>query len=133
LIIVEFFQQRMICFGSDQMIDHIHGGGEKGFDAGLCGSICHAFGQIAFADAGIADQNDVLLLPDKLQVRKERPLRSETATRNRYSSSSFASSELRKPSVTKRWGIKLKPPLIRRMRWGFKMRFLIINTSLWHL
>ena len=70
LIILELFQERMIRFSGDQMIEHIHCGGEKRFDAGLSGRIGQALGNKAFADSGIADQDDIFLLFDKVQVHK---------------------------------------------------------------
>ena len=54
LIEIEFFQQRMVCLGGREMIDHIHGSGKEGADPGLGGGIGDAFCQEAFAQAGIS-------------------------------------------------------------------------------
>lgn len=54
---MEFFQKRMVCFGSDQMIDHVHGGGKEHFFAGLSGGIGNGFGQKGFAYPRIADKD----------------------------------------------------------------------------
>ena len=39
MIVLEFFEQGMVCLGRDQMIDHIHSSGKQNFDSGLCGGI----------------------------------------------------------------------------------------------
>ena len=39
MIIVEFFQERVVCFCSDEMIDHINGGGVKDLDVGITSGI----------------------------------------------------------------------------------------------
>ncbi len=52
------------------MIDHIHSGRKEYFHAGLCCSIGNTFGQEALTHAGVANQNDVLFLLNKLQVHK---------------------------------------------------------------
>ena len=70
MIVLEFFEQGMVCLGRDQMIDHIHSSGKQNFDSGLCGGIGHALGQKALAHSGIANQNDILSVLDKLQVHK---------------------------------------------------------------
>ena len=70
MIMLEFFKQRMVCFGSDQMIDHIHSGGKENFYSGLCGGIGQALGQKAFSYTGIANQDDIFSVFDKLQVYK---------------------------------------------------------------
>ena len=59
----------MVRFRGDQVIEHIHGGGKKRFDAFLCGAIGQTLGKKAFADSGIADQNDVFSLLDKVKIQ----------------------------------------------------------------
>ena len=60
----------MIRFGFDQMIDHIHGGGEQSLDPFLSGRIGKTLGKMALSHAGVADQDDVLSLLDKRKVHE---------------------------------------------------------------
>ena len=57
----------MIGIGSHQMIDHVHGGCEQDFDALLSGGIGDDFAQEAFADTGIANEDDVFFMVDKIE------------------------------------------------------------------
>ena len=70
LIKVEFLQQRAVCLGGDEVVDHIHGGGKEGADPGLGGGIGNAFCQEAFAQAGISDEDDVFFLLDEGQIQE---------------------------------------------------------------
>jgi len=36
---VEFFQERVVCFCSDEMIDHINGGGKEYLNIGIASGI----------------------------------------------------------------------------------------------
>jgi hypothetical protein len=70
LIEVEFFQQRAVCLGGDEMIDHIHGSGEQGADPGLCGGVGDAFCQKAFARADMPNEDHVFFLRDEGQIHQ---------------------------------------------------------------
>src|SRR3989339_1457372 len=70
LIEMEFFQQRAVCLGGDEVIDHIHGGCKQGADPGLGGGVGDAFCQEAFARAGIPDEDDVFFLRDEVQIHQ---------------------------------------------------------------
>ena len=62
LVEVEFFQQRMVCLGGRELVDHIHRRGKECADPSLGGGIGNAFCQEAFAQAGISDEDDVFFL-----------------------------------------------------------------------
>ena len=66
----EFFQQRMVRFCGDQLVDHIHGGGKQNLETGLCGIISDALCQLGLSYPRMPDQDDVLFLMDKLRVRQ---------------------------------------------------------------
>ena len=67
---MEFFQQGMVRFSADQMIEHIHRGGEKRFDTGLSSVVGNTLGQVAFSNPRIANQDDIHFLPKKLQGKQ---------------------------------------------------------------
>ena len=70
LIIVEFFQERVVCLCCDEVIDHVDGGGEEHFDIGVACGIGDGFGQEGLSGARVSDQYDIHVLPDKVQVQK---------------------------------------------------------------
>ena len=67
---MEFFQQGTVRFSADQVIEHIHRGGEKRFDTGLSRCLGDTLGQVAFSNSRIANQDDIHFLPDKLQGKR---------------------------------------------------------------
>ena len=67
LIEIEFFQQRVVCLGSREMIDHVHACRKEGADSRLSGGIGDAFCQEAFSQTGVSDEDDVLFMPDEDQ------------------------------------------------------------------
>src|SRR3970282_1023807 len=60
----------MVCLGGCELVDHIHGGGKESANPGLGGGIGKAFCQVAFAQTGISDKNDVFSLLDEGQIQE---------------------------------------------------------------
>jgi hypothetical protein len=52
------------------MIDHINGGGKEDFDIGIARGIGEAFGQEGFARPGIANENDIHVGADKVEIEQ---------------------------------------------------------------
>ena len=67
---MQLFEERVIGFSCNEMIDEIHGGGKEGLDVGLSCSISDALGQEALSDAGIADEDDIFFLTDEVRRHK---------------------------------------------------------------
>ena len=63
-------QQGMVCLGGNQSIDHINGGGKEHLDVGIAGGIGHAFGQEGFACTGIANENDIAVGRDIVEMKQ---------------------------------------------------------------
>src|SRR5215510_7776408 len=67
---VELLQQRVVRLGGNQMIDHVNGGGKEHLDIGVAGRIGEAFGQEGFACTGVANENDITVGGDKVEVEQ---------------------------------------------------------------
>jgi hypothetical protein len=70
VVVMELFQQRVIRFGRNELIDHVHGGGKEHLDIGVAGRIGEAFGQEGFARPGIANENDITVGGDAVEVEE---------------------------------------------------------------
>jgi len=70
LIKLEFFKQRVVRLGGNQVIDHVHSAGKQDLDIGIACTTGDAFGQKGLASARIANQDRVHSLPDELQVHE---------------------------------------------------------------
>ena len=67
---LEFADQRVIDLRSQQMVEHVHGGGEQDALPGLAGAPADDLGQEGLAHAGIADEADVGALRDEVQIEQ---------------------------------------------------------------
>ena len=56
---LQLADQRVIDLRGEQMIEHVHGGGEQDALIGLAGAPADDFGQEGLADARIADEDEV--------------------------------------------------------------------------
>lgn len=60
----------MIDLGSEQVIEHVHGGGEQHALISLAGAPCHELGQECFAHARISDEHDVGSFGEKGEIEQ---------------------------------------------------------------
>ena len=70
LIGVEFFDEGLIGLGGDELIDHVDGGGEEDLDIGVTSSIGDALGEEGFSGAGVADQEDIHVVADEVEIEE---------------------------------------------------------------
>lgn len=70
LIVLELLQERVVGLGGDQVIDHVHGGCEKDLEIGVACREGDALSQEGLSRAGISDEDDVHVLPEKPQVQE---------------------------------------------------------------
>jgi len=66
----EFAHQGMIDLGSQQLIQHVHGGGEEGAHVGLTGSPAENLGKVGFARPRIPDQDHVGACLEEVEVKE---------------------------------------------------------------
>src|SRR5262249_32810162 len=62
--------QGVIDLRSEEMIEHIHGGGEQHALIRLTSAACEDLGEECFSDARVADDNDAGAIADELQIQK---------------------------------------------------------------
>ena len=67
---VEFFQERVVCLSSDEMIDHIDGSGKEDLNIGITSGIGYGFSQEGLSSARVSDQDHILMLSEKIQVKE---------------------------------------------------------------
>jgi len=67
---LEFPDEGVIDLGGEQVIEHVHGGGEQDALIRLAGAPAHDLGQKRFSDARISDENQVGAVGDKAQVEQ---------------------------------------------------------------
>ena len=60
----------MIDLRSQQVIEHVHGGGEQHALIGLAGAPADDLGQEGFAHAGIADEHDAGALVEEVEIEQ---------------------------------------------------------------
>src|SRR5215471_19877521 len=65
---MELFEQRVIRLRRDQMIDHVNGRGKEHLDIGVAGRIGEAFGQEGLACTRVANENDIAVGGDEVEV-----------------------------------------------------------------
>ena len=72
MIVVEFFQERVVGFSRNELVDHVNGGGKEDLDVGIASGIGDAFSQEGLTGAWISDQSASggHSLFDKLQVQE---------------------------------------------------------------
>ena len=63
---MKFFQKRTVCLCSDEVVDHVDGGGKQHLDVGITSGISDRFCEEGFSGAGVADQDHILMLLDKV-------------------------------------------------------------------
>ena len=67
----------MIDLRSEQVIEHVHGGGEQHALIGLAGAPADDFGEEGFAHAGIADKTHAGTFGEELQIEQSQNARLE--------------------------------------------------------
>src|SRR5262249_49466756 len=67
---LEFANQRVIDLRSQQVIEHVHSGGEQHSMIGLTCAPTHDFGEKSFTHARITDENGTNSFWQKLQVKQ---------------------------------------------------------------
>ena len=66
----KFAHQGVIDLGSQQVVQHVHGGGEEGPHIGLAGSPAEDLGKVCFARPGIADQDNVGAVLQEVEIEQ---------------------------------------------------------------
>lgn len=66
---MEFFQERAIYVGGNQMVDHVDGGGKKDLAVGVTGGQGDGFGKHGFAGTGVADEDQILFAGDEIEAQ----------------------------------------------------------------
>ena len=67
---LKFANQGMIDLGRQQVIQHVHGGGEQHALVGLTGTPADDFGQVGFAHSGIADDAHARALAHEVEIEQ---------------------------------------------------------------
>ena len=70
MIGVELFDEGVIGLGGDELIDHVDGGGEEDLDIGVTSGIGDVLGQEGLSGAGVADQDDIHMVADEVEVEE---------------------------------------------------------------
>ena len=78
---LQLADQRVIDLRSEQVIQHVHGGGEQDALIGLAGAPADDFGEEGFAHAGIADEHEVGALVAGTSRSSRRRMRFLACTR----------------------------------------------------
>src|SRR2546428_9249352 len=65
---VELLQQRVVRLCRNQMIDHVNGRGTEHLDIGVASRIREAFRQEGFACTRVANENDITVGRDEVEV-----------------------------------------------------------------
>ena len=60
----------MVCLSGNQSIDYIHGGGKEDLDVGIASGIGDAFGQEGLPRTRIANENDITVGRDKVEMKQ---------------------------------------------------------------
>ena len=60
----------MIGFGRDQMVDHVDGRGKEDLDVGIASGIGKAFSQEGFTRTRVANEDDIHVSADKVEVEQ---------------------------------------------------------------
>ena len=67
---LELADQGVIDLGGEQVIEHVHGGGEQDALIGLAGAPADDLGQEGFADARISDEDDSGAVGEKGEIEQ---------------------------------------------------------------
>ena len=67
---LEFPDEGVIDLGGEQVIEHVHGGGEQDTLIRLAGAPAHDLGQEGLANPGISDKDQVGAVGDKGQIEQ---------------------------------------------------------------
>ena len=62
--------QRVIDVGSQEMIEHVHGGGEEHTLIGLTGAPCNDLGEESFPNARISDEHEIDAFGQKREIEQ---------------------------------------------------------------
>src|SRR5215475_14591959 len=65
---MQLVQQRMVRLRGNEVINHVNGGGKEHFDIGVAGRIGEAFGQEGFACTRVANENDIAVGGDEVEI-----------------------------------------------------------------
>ena len=69
-IVMELLQQGMVCLSGNQSIDHIDGSGKEYLHIGIAGRIGDALRQEGFAGPRVANENDIAMSQDKVEMKQ---------------------------------------------------------------
>src|SRR5262245_65611672 len=67
---MQLLQQGVVCLSGNQLIDHVDGGGNEDLDIGVAGRVGEAFGQEGFAGTGVANENDIGVGRDEVEMKQ---------------------------------------------------------------
>jgi hypothetical protein len=70
VVVMEFFQQRVIRLGRNALIAHVHGRGQEHLEIGVTYGIRQACGQEGFARPRVANENDIAMGRDEVEVQQ---------------------------------------------------------------